>query len=40
MDMHGESAKDRPINSNDKNCNEREEIVCSEGDKLEDMIHK
>ena len=36
---HGESARGRPINSDDRRCDEREEINCSEGDKLEDMIH-
>ena len=35
---HCNSARDRPINSDDRGCNEREEID-SEGDKLEDMIH-
>ena len=36
---HGESAKDRPINSDERKFDEREEVNCSEGDKLEDMIH-
>ena len=31
---HGESARDRPINSNDRKCDERKEIDCSEGDKI------
>ena len=39
MDWHGESARDRPINFNDRKCDEREEINCSEVIKLKDMIH-
>ena len=31
--------QDRSINSDDRRCDEREEVDCSEGDKLEDMIH-
>ena len=36
---HGESARDRPINSDDRKCDERERVNCSEDDKLEDMIY-
>ena len=34
-----ERARVRSINSDDRRCDEREEIDCSGGDKLEDMIH-
>ena len=38
--QHGESTRgDRPIISTDGRCDEREEVDCSEGDQLEDMIH-
>ena len=34
---YGESEReDRPINSSDRRCDEREEVDCDEGDKLED----
>ena len=33
------NARDRPINSDDRRCDEREEVDCSEGDKLEDTIY-
>ena len=36
---HGESARDRPINSDDRKYDEREEVDCNKNDKLEDMIH-
>jgi len=36
---HDDSIRDRPINSDDRKCDEREEIDCNEGDKLEDMIY-
>ena len=36
---HGESVRDRPINSDDKRCDKREKIDYREGDKLEGMIH-
>jgi len=36
---HGESARGRLINFDDRRCDEREKVDCNEGDKLEDMIH-
>jgi len=37
---HGESIRgDRPIISNDRRCDKREEIDFNEDDQLEDMIH-
>ena len=36
---HDESARDKPINSDDRKCDEREGVDCSKGDKLEDMIY-
>ena len=37
---HGENArKDKPINSSDIRCDEREKVDCEKGDKLEDMTH-
>ena len=39
MDMTWWECKNRQINFDDRRCDEREEIDCSQGDKLEDMIH-
>ena len=40
MDMARKSAReDRPINSSDRRYDERKEVDCDEGDKLEDMMH-
>ena len=36
---HDDSVRKRPITSDDRRCDEKEEVDCSEGDKLEDMIH-
>jgi len=36
---HGESASERPITSDDRRCDEKEDAACSESDELEDMIH-
>ena len=37
---HSESVReDRPINSSDRRCDEREEVYYDESDKLENMIH-
>ena len=37
---YGERAReDRPIISNDRKCDEREEVDYSEADQLEDMIY-
>ena len=36
---HAESARDRLINSDNRKCEERKEVDCNEGDKLDVMIH-
>ena len=36
---HGESTRDKSVNSNDRKCDEWKEVDCSESDKLEDMIY-
>jgi len=37
---YSESAREnRPINSSDRICDEREEVDCDKGDKLEDMMY-